>query len=114
MAGKWELAFPCHGRPSMPPCISAEPDVRCKYRVASEDQFIILASDGLWDVFSSQEAVDFVKEALTSNIKSSEYGDATAMTNAFDKRHSQMGRLLVEEALRRGTLDNTTAIVVWL
>ena len=96
------------------PCISAEPDVRCKYRVASEDQFIILASDGLWDVFSSQEAVDFVKEALTSNIKSSEYGDATAMTNAFDKRHSRMGRLLVEEALRRGTLDNTTAIVVWL
>ena len=49
--------------------------------------------------FRAREAVDFVKEALTSNIKSSEYGDATAMTDAFDKRHSQMGRLLVEEAL---------------
>ena len=42
------------------PCICSKPDIRCIAGDAVHDTFIISATDGLWDVFSSQEAVAFV------------------------------------------------------
>jgi protein phosphatase 2C family protein 2/3 len=32
--------------------------------LTDEDEFLIIACDGLWDVFSSQNAVDFARAAL--------------------------------------------------
>ena len=89
------------------------------------DQFIILASDGLWDVFDSQEAVDFVTSAwlgFEQNQRESELehqqarrsSDRRKVRASIERRQALMSRYLVEEALRRGTLDNTTAVVVWL
>lgn len=38
------------------------PDPECKTReIRAEDEFLILASDGLWDVISSQEVVQYVQ-----------------------------------------------------
>jgi len=43
--------------------ICATPDVRATPR-EPEDDFLLLACDGIWDCMSSQEAVDFVSERL--------------------------------------------------
>jgi serine/threonine protein phosphatase PrpC len=43
--------------------VTASPEVR-KERLQEVDEFIILACDGIWDVLSNQEAVDFVRERL--------------------------------------------------
>jgi serine/threonine protein phosphatase PrpC len=43
--------------------VTAEPDV-FEDLLSPHDQFLLLACDGLWDVFSNQEAVDFVRAAL--------------------------------------------------
>lgn len=43
--------------------VSATPEVVTKH-LGSEDDFIILASDGLWDVVSSQEAVSLVRSTV--------------------------------------------------
>jgi len=43
--------------------ITALPDVRC-LTLEEKDEFMILACDGIWNVMTSQEAVNFVKELL--------------------------------------------------
>jgi serine/threonine protein phosphatase PrpC len=54
----------------------------------------ILACDGLWDIMQPQQAVDFVAGHLGQ----------TALTD--------VARALVEEALKKGSTDNITAMVV--
>lgn len=43
--------------------ITATPDVST-HRIEDADDFLVLASDGLWDVVSSQEAVDMVRSTV--------------------------------------------------
>ena len=43
--------------------ITAEPDV-LHHLLTPEDEFIVLACDGIWDVKTNQEVCDFVKERL--------------------------------------------------
>ena len=59
-----------------------------------ETSFIILACDGLWDVFKDQEAVDFVLARL--------------------EERDQVSKYLVAEALKRGSTDNITVSVAFL
>mmetsp|Transcript_11717 Transcript_11717/g.23847 ORF Transcript_11717/g.23847 Transcript_11717/m.23847 type:complete len:416 (-) Transcript_11717:3064-4311(-) len=48
--------------------ISAEPDF-VHLEICPEDEFIIVACDGIWDVVQPQEAVDFVRERWNSTTK---------------------------------------------
>jgi len=52
--------------PELPPeaqIITAEPDV-LKHTLDPKDEFFIVACDGVWDVLSNQEAVDFVRTRI--------------------------------------------------
>jgi protein phosphatase 2C family protein 2/3 len=44
-----------------------EPEVKI-FEVTESDQFMIMASDGVWEFISSQEAVDIVKSCLDSGV----------------------------------------------
>lgn len=66
-------------------------------RLEPEDEFVLLGSDGLWSVVSSDAAVALARAELQA------YGDANM---ASEK--------LVETALRRNADDNITAMVVLL
>ena len=46
---------------STPPYLTAEPEV-ATYQLRSSDKFLILATDGLWDAMSNEDAVFFVHE----------------------------------------------------
>ena len=62
------------------------------------NNIIILASDGLWDVMSNEDAVRMVHRS-----------------EAWAKQDPRMAaRGLVETALRRGTKDNVSVIVAML
>lgn len=74
--------------------VTAFPEV--KVEPWSDDlEFVILACDGVWDVYSSQAAVDFVHARLR------ETRDMKAIAEA-----------LIDSALQLGSKDNITAMVV--
>lgn len=72
--------------------ITAEPDILTFDLRELEPRFMILATDGLWDCFSSEEAVDFIKERLSEP----HFG----------------AKSLVMQAYYRGSVDNITVMVV--
>ncbi|KAL4514291.1 hypothetical protein Ndes2526A_g04006 [Nannochloris sp. 'desiccata'] len=44
--------------------VTAFPEIRSEKLQPGTDEFLILACDGIWDVLTNQEAVDFVRERL--------------------------------------------------
>jgi len=118
------------------PYVSSEPDIVVHPMNKNEDRFVVLASDGLWDVMTSQDVVDFVKQIMSMGTSASasaasppsarsrmtavvpsflsSSSKTDVIRNEIDKRQENMAQFLVEEALRRGSADNITAIVVWL
>ncbi|QLL34456.1 hypothetical protein HG536_0G03180 [Torulaspora globosa] len=61
--------------------------------ITADDEFLILACDGLWDVIDDQEACDLIKDI---------------------KDPDEAAKILVRCALENGTTDNVTAMVVYL
>lgn len=78
--------------------LTATPEVTC-HRLTDQDHFLILASDGLWDVLTSQDAVDQVLVGHSSKQSSKELcmGGAKHLTNT---------------AYKAGSMDNITTMVV--
>jgi len=93
------------------PCVSSEVDVR-ECRLDAGDEFVLLGSDGLWDVFvDSQEVITFCHEVLDNhnNMDKNRRNDEKDSKPRID-----LGRVIVEEALRRGSMDNISAVIIWL
>lgn len=76
--------------------ISARPYIS-QTTLTGDEEFLIVACDGLWDVLSDKDAVDFVYRIYKK--------DTASETQAADA--------LVRMALKRGTRDNVTVMVVF-
>jgi len=72
--------------------IIADPDVQTFDLNELQPQFLILASDGLWDAFSNDEACMYIREHL-------------------DEPHYG-AKSIVLQAYYRGSVDNITVMVV--
>jgi serine/threonine protein phosphatase PrpC len=44
---------------SLKPYVTCDPEIQSKF-IAEEDMYMVLASDGLWDVMSNEEVASFV------------------------------------------------------
>ncbi|CAN7101463.1 unnamed protein product [Brassica rapa subsp. narinosa] len=70
--------------------VIADPEIQ-EEKIDDSLEFLILASDGLWDVFSNEEAVEVVKEV---------------------EDPEESTKKLVGEAIKRGSADNITCVIV--
>ncbi|CAJ1972265.1 unnamed protein product [Sphenostylis stenocarpa] len=90
------------------PYVISEPEVTVTKR-SSKDEFLILASDGLWDVMSSEVACQVVRKCLNGQIRRVCNG-----VGNHQNRATEAAGLLAEIALAKGSRDNTSVIVVEL
>lgn len=74
--------------------LSAEPELKL-VTLSKEDEFLIIGSDGIWEVFTSQNAIDFARRRLQ------DHNDVKLCCEE-----------VVEEAIKRGATDNLTVVVV--
>lgn len=55
--------------------VSSEPEVTV-HELSDDDEFLLLACDGIWDVLGNQETVDFVRHRLKQGLAPSEILDS--------------------------------------
>lgn len=97
------------------PYVISEPEVTVTDRT-DEDECLILASDGLWDVVSNDTACGVVRMCLKAQKPpSSPASDAAAVgcaVDGSDKACSDASILLTKLALARHSTDNVSVVVV--
>ncbi|KAF8407189.1 hypothetical protein HHK36_006316 [Tetracentron sinense] len=74
--------------------LSAEPELKL-ITLTKEEEFLIIGSDGLWDMFTSQNAIEFARRKLQ------EHNDVKLCCME-----------MVAEAIKRGARDNLTIVMV--
>ncbi|MEW5306475.1 MAG: hypothetical protein WDW36_008937 [Sanguina aurantia] len=96
--------------------VECEPDV-CRVVPRVGDPFVLLASDGLFDVLSDQEAVDCADKALQGCIDTRRAAALESGGSAAPLRESEariVAEALLARAIAKGTMDNVTAVVMLL
>ncbi|KAJ4911549.1 putative protein phosphatase 2C 67 [Raphanus sativus] len=94
------------------PILSADPSVTVT-RLKAEDKFMILASDGLWEHLSNQEAVDIVHSSPRKGVARRLL--KAALKEAARKREMRYSDLKeINPGVRRHFHDDITVIVVYL
>lgn len=91
------------GDASLKPYITAEPEI-CEYDIGKDDLFLIISSDGVWDVMDNEEAAHVV---IASSC-AMEDGKLKIDTDRF----KWAARNLCEHARSCGSSDNFSVIVV--
>lgn len=87
-------------RPDLPPeeqKVTCSPDLTIHQRTP-EDDILILACDGVWDVLGSEEAVNLAREVLQGG----------------EDNMQRVAEEIVDTALNKGSRDNISAVVVQL
>uniref|UniRef100_A0A0C9RIT9 protein-serine/threonine phosphatase n=1 Tax=Wollemia nobilis TaxID=56998 RepID=A0A0C9RIT9_9CONI len=104
---KFRLEEPLRG-----PVLTAEPSM-CVHNLQQHDQFLIFASDGLWEHISNEEAVDIVHNHPHGG--SARRLVKAALQEAAKKREMRYSDLKkIERGVRRHFHDDITVIVVFL
>lgn len=94
------------------PVVSGEVEIQ-HYPIQDNDEFVLLASDGLWDVMSSDDAVKFVHKRMENELsRENIFKEDVASYKLVLRRN--MAKLLAREAVKRGSGDNVCVILVWL
>nr|CAM84287.1 abscisic insensitive 1B [Populus tremula]CAM84288.1 abscisic insensitive 1B [Populus tremula]CAM84290.1 abscisic insensitive 1B [Populus tremula]CAM84296.1 abscisic insensitive 1B [Populus tremula]CAM84298.1 abscisic insensitive 1B [Populus tremula] len=93
------------------PWIIPEPEVMFIPR-AREDECLILASDGLWDVMSNEEACDLARKRILVWHKKNGVALSSSRSEGIDPAAQAAAEFLSNRALQKGSKDNITVIVV--
>ncbi|XP_038604953.1 integrin-linked kinase-associated serine/threonine phosphatase 2C isoform X2 [Tachyglossus aculeatus] len=86
--------------------VTSVPDIK-RCQLTHNDRFIMLACDGLFKVFTPEEAVNFILSCLEDEKIQTREGKS-----ATDARYEAACNRLASKAVQRGSADNVTVMVV--
>ncbi|XP_027067259.1 protein kinase and PP2C-like domain-containing protein isoform X1 [Coffea arabica] len=81
------------GDDDLKPAVTAEPEIT-ETILSAADEYIVMASDGLWDVMNEADVVSIIKDTV--------------------KEPGMCSKRLATEAAERGSKDNITVIIIFL
>lgn len=94
------------------PGVIATPEVT-KINLTPEHSFLIIASDGVWDKVTSQEAIDIVAKGLAQRgSRTQDTAPDAWLEEGSDESLVNVARALRDTAFNRGSKDNISALVV--
>ncbi|KAJ4709018.1 Protein phosphatase 2c [Melia azedarach] len=93
------------------PWIIPDPEVTFLPR-AREDECLILASDGLWDVMTNEEACELARKRILLWHKKNGITNSSTRGNGIDPASQAAAEYLSNRALQKGSKDNISVIVV--
>lgn len=85
------------------PYITHKPDI-FKYKISSNDKFIVIGCDGLWDVLQNHEINNFILSHTILEKNKLKISD----------NRINIAKSLTEYAIKKGSLDNVTVIILFL
>lgn len=84
------------------------PDIK-RCQLTSNDRFLLIACDGLWKVYSPDQAIEFVLHVLQDNSVQVPEGSTKTLEEV---RFETACNRLASEAVRKGSADNVTVVLV--
>lgn len=93
------------------PWIIPDPEVMFIPRM-KEDECLILASDGLWDVMTNEEVCDMARKRILLWHKKNGNAPVLGRGEGIDPAAQAAAEWLSNRALQKGSKDNITVIVV--
>ncbi|XP_020227342.1 protein phosphatase 2C 50 [Cajanus cajan] len=93
------------------PWIIPDPEVSIVRR-EKNDECLILASDGLWDVMTNEEACEVAKKRILLWHKKYGENGATEHSEGADPASQSAAEYLTKLAIHRGSQDNISVIVI--
>ncbi|XP_039250387.2 integrin-linked kinase-associated serine/threonine phosphatase 2C-like isoform X1 [Styela clava] len=84
------------------------PDVK-RCQLTSNDRFLLIACDGLWKVYSPDQAIEFILNVLQDNSVQIPEGSTKTLE---ETRFEAACNKLASEAVRKGSADNVTVLLV--
>merc|ERR1719331_1122320 len=110
----------CESQPAERQAVAAFPEIRSVARDAN-DEFVVLACDGIWDVMSSQQVVSKVLELLQNGrpvapapAPADEEPDAAPPAPPREWDLGAVCEALIDHCLELGSRDNMSVIIVLL
>ncbi|KAF3328374.1 hypothetical protein FCM35_KLT06980 [Carex littledalei] len=101
----------CIGDKNLKPWITPVPETKIIPR-AKDDDCLILASDGLWDVVSNQQACDLARKKIMMWHKKNDTASSEMLEHGNNPAAQSAAEYLSKLALQKGSNDNITVMVV--
>ena len=95
------------------PVVSGEVEIQHFPVIDGKDEFFLLASDGVWDVMTSQDVVSYVHNQIEKELRRARLDSHDVDGYKLVLRRN-IAKFVAREALRKGSGDNICVLIVWL